>query len=182
MMIGDSNRWWNRRLPILRIGIVVGVVIFGFWAWTSEGFWINDIVWGILHRHTATFRGQTLAVPGGWKEEERTNYNNIHLIRSTFAQPFDGLVTVTYQKMSPDQLHEMLLNLRGRSAGDYPVDEVNEAHYICLRMGFKLDRGAMVDCLSRDGRWNVVLLGTESNHSDFEAILHGVTAMKDPLK
>jgi hypothetical protein len=182
MMISDPNRWWNRRLPILRIGIVAVVVILGFRACISEWFWIDDVAWGIFHRHTAPFRGQTPAVPGGWKEEERTNYNDIHLIRSTFAQPFDGMVTATYQKMSPDQLQETLRNLMARSAGDYPVDVFDKDHYICLRMGFKLDRGEMVDCLSRDGRWNVGLLGTESNHADFQAILHGVAEMGDPSK
>ena len=82
MMIGDQKRWWNRRVPILRICAVLGIALFGFLVWVFYGEFFQNIAWDLRYHRAASFRGQSLQVPWLWREEVWTRYSEFELTRN----------------------------------------------------------------------------------------------------
>jgi hypothetical protein len=190
--IGRPDGWWNRKVPIARISLVVGVLLAGLYVWGNYGDLIGNIVWGVRHQHTAIFRGQAIRVPWLWREDEWTNYNEFELTRASREPAFISRVTVTYENSAPGDVQEKVRIMRSQNArlsqvpgwyyGDYEGDDFSKAPYVCLNTGFKSLPNLIVNCLSRDGRWRVDMFGSKQTRSEFEMILHGVASMGNPAK
>jgi hypothetical protein len=189
MIIGDQRRWWNREVPILRIGAVAGFAFIVFWTWVLLGDCIQNAAWSIDHQRTASFRGQTLHVPWLWREEEWTNYNEFNLTRSYVGTMWTTRVVVSYKNSAPaDVLREVetrrenAAELSRRSIDFYERDDVIDPHFICMDSGFKSLPRLFIDCFSLDGRWDVSMRGLDRSRSDFRVILRGVGLMGKPSK
>jgi len=190
--IGRPDSWWNRRVPIARISLIVGALLVGFCLWVVYRDLIASIVWGVRHQRTASFRGQTLQVPWFWREEEWTNYNEFELTRGYLRPAFSSSVTVRYENTAPSDVqrrveskrnvHARMPQVPGSFYGDYEGDDFSRAHYVCLDEGFTWSPLLIVDCFSRDGRWSVGMFGLKQSRREFEMILRGVASMGNPTK
>ena len=192
MKIGRSDGWWNRRVPIMRISLLVVVVLAGFYVWGAYGDLIESVVWGVRHQRTVSFRGQTLRVPWFWREEVWTNYNEFELTRSYSGLAFSPTVTVRYENSASEnvqgevdgirKLYARISQVRGSFSGDYEGDNFSKTHYVCLEKGAKPTPVIFVTCFSRDGRWMVRMIGLRQSLPDFEMILRGVASMGNLTK
>ena len=106
MKIGRPDAWWNGKVPIVRISVIVGVVVCGFYGWVIYGDLISSVAWGIRHQRMASFRGQTLQVPWLWREEKWANYDEFQLSRSYGALALGPTVTVRYENSGPDDVQK----------------------------------------------------------------------------
>jgi hypothetical protein len=190
MMIGEQKRWWNRRVPILRIGAFFAVALLGFLIWVFYGDFIQNIAWDIRYHRTASFRGQTLQVPWLWREKEWTNYNEFELTRSHLLRPIiPTSVTVSHENLTPEYLQKEIDGMRALDAklthypGDYfDLDASIDSHFVCTDRGSSRSDFEWLTCISRDGRWRVLMIGLKQDRSDIETILRGVDAMGTPSK
>jgi hypothetical protein len=192
LKIGRPDGWWNRKVPIARISLAVGVLLVGLYVWGAYGDSIGSIVWGVRHQRTATFRGQTLQLPWFWREEEWTNYNEFELTRSDRGLAFSSSVTVTYENSAPGDVQKSVERMKNNNAqalkvpgwfyDNYEGDDFSKTHYACLEQGFKWSPILSVDCFSRDGRWSVRMFGSKQTRREFEMILRGVASMGNPSK
>jgi hypothetical protein len=192
LKIGRSDGWWNRKVPIVRISVIAGVVVCGFYVWAIYGDLIGSVAWGIRHQRMASFRGQSLQVPWFWKEEKWANYNKFELTRSYGAVAFNSFVTVRYENSAPDDVQRKVDTLSkiyarisqqsGSFYGDYEGDDFIKTHYACLENGASSSSVIFVTCFSRDGRWMVSMTGLQQSRSEFEMILRGVASMGNPSK
>jgi hypothetical protein len=159
--------------------VVLGVAYF----WIYFGDITTALAWDIVHRRTATFRGQSLKLPWLWKEEQWTNYNEFRMT-DYGSRTLTTFVTVEFGHFDPSVMHERLLQMRSRPVGwtseDYPGDESTRTHYRCVRNGFRSSELSIVDCFSLDGRWAAHLVGPPESDSDFQKILREVAGMGDP--
>jgi hypothetical protein len=189
MIIGEQKRWWNRRVPILRIGAVVGIALFGFLVWVFCGDFIQTVTWDLRYHRTASFRGQTLQVPWFWREDQWTNYNEFELTRNHVPPTFISSVTVTYEHWTPADLQKQIDAMRGLytklfpELGSYYNDDASiNPHFICMDKGTGTSQFLFMTCYSQDGRWMVRMIDLERKSSDFAMILRGVDAMGTPSK
>lgn len=195
MRIGKPDAWLNRKIPIVRICIAVGVVLAGLYLWAAYGDLFSSVVWGIRNQRTVSFRGQTLQVPWFWRQEEWINYNQFELTRQYGGFALSSNVTVRYQNISPGDVQgvvetrkrtakeaEQMFHIPGLSYNDFQGDDFTRAQYICLKSGLISSPMFYVDCYSRDGRWNVSISGLKRTRSEFEAVLRGVASMGNPSK
>ena len=208
MKIGQSDRWWNLEVPIVKISIVVGAAFAALAVWLVYGDLIGDIAWGISHQHNATFRGLTLRVPWRWREEPWTNYNEFEVSRSNGGLAWRASATVYYQNLAPIEaakIAQLERNLAAESERkvnaliargaktispqpqsgshhDVHGDDLIEAHYECVNHGLNWSPILTDTCFSRDGRWRVEIIGYEQNRSDLGMILRGVASMGTPSK
>lgn len=192
MKIGRPDGWWNRKVPIVRISLIVSALVVGLYSWFAYGDWISGIAWGVHHQRTASFRGQTLQVPWFWREEEWTNYNEFELTRSYRGLAFSPTVTVRYENFAPGDVQRTVESMRNLNArrpqmpgsfyGNYEGDDFSRTHYVCLDQGSIWSPILIVHCFSRDGRWMVDMIGSKQTRSEFEMILRGVASMGNPTK
>jgi hypothetical protein len=190
MIIGNQTRWWNRRVPILRICAVLGIALFGFLMWVFYGDFIQTVAWDLRYHRTVSFRGQALQVPWLWREEEWTKYNQFELTRSRLLWPIiPTSVTVLYENLSPADLQKEIDGMRALDAklthypGDYfDPDASIDSHFVCTDRGSSRSDFEWTICFSRDGHWSVRMLGLKQDRFDFEMILRGVDAMGTPSK
>jgi hypothetical protein len=190
--IGRSDGWWNRRVPIVRIFFIVGVLLAGLYVWGAYGDLIGSIVWDIRHQRMVSFRGQTLQVPWFWREEEWINYNEFELTRGYRGFAIPSSVTVRYENSTPGEIQQRVeimknnnmqtLKVPGWFYGDYEGDDFSRTHYTCLEQGLRWSPILAVDCFSRDGRWSVRMLGLKQTRPEFQIILRGVASMGNPTK
>jgi len=193
--IGRPDAWWNRRIPIGRLCLAMGVVLAGLYVWLAFGDLISSTIWGVRHQRTASFRGQTLQVPWFWREKTWTNYNEFELTRPYGGLAFPSDVTVRHQNISPDDVQrtvERMKRMSNESAQkfqmpnlfykDYEGDDFTRMHYLCMERGPSGSLTLFVECYSRDGRWNVSIIGLKRSRSEFETILRGVAFMGNPSK
>jgi hypothetical protein len=190
MIIGNQHRWWNRRVPILRICVFAGIALFGLLIWVFYGDFIQNIAWDLRYHRAANFRGQTLQVPWLWREKEWTKYNEFELTGSHLLRPtFPASVSISYKNLSSADVQKNIDGLRGLSAklshhsGDYsdPDASINP-HFVCMDNGSNWSQFEWIICFSRDGRWHVLMTGLKQDRPDFEMILRGVDAMGTPSK
>ena len=184
MMIGEQERWWNRRVPILRIGAFFVVANFCFFVWVLCGDSIQNVAWDLRYHRTASFRGQSLQVPWLWREEEWTNYNEFELTRSHLRPAVPTSVMVSYRNLSPSDMEKQIEGFRALDAklthhpGDYFDPDLSiDPHFVCTDRGSSLSEFEWIACFSRDGRWSVSMPGLKQDRSDFGMILRGVDAM-----
>ena len=192
MKLGRLDGWWNRRVPIAQICLIVGVLLAGLYVWSAYGDLISSIVWGVRHKRTVSFRGQALRVPWFWREEVWTNYNQFELTRSNSGLAFNPTVTVRYENSEPEnaqgevdgirKLYARISQVPSSFYGDYEGDNFSKTHYVCLEEQSKLTPVTFVTCFSRDGRWMVRMIGLRQILPDFEMILRGVASMGNPTK
>lgn len=192
MKIGRPDGWWNRKVPIARICLVVGVLLAGLYVWGNYGDLISSIVWGVRHKKTVSFRGQTLQVPWFWREEEWTNYNEFELTRSYRGFAIPSSVTVRYENSTSADVQKRVEMMKSNNARaikvpglfyeDYEGDDFTRTHYMCLAQGLKWSPILGVDCFSRDGRWSVMIFGLKQARPEFQMILRGVASMGNPTK
>jgi hypothetical protein len=192
LKIGRPDRWWNRNVSIVRIGVIAVAVVCGFFVWAIYGDLIGSVAWGVRHQRTASFRGQTLQVPWFWREEKWANYNEFTLSRSYSGLVLSPSVTVRYENSAPDDVQRRVNNFSKFYAqtsqqpdsyfGDYEGGDFTKAHYVCLENGARHTEVIFVDCFSRDGRWVVSMFGLQRSRSEFEMILRGVVAMGNQSK
>jgi hypothetical protein len=193
LKIGRPDGWWNRRVPIARIALVVGVLLAGLYVWGAYGDLISSIIWGVRHQRTVSFRGQALRVPWFWQEKEWTNYNEFDLTRSYggFTSPPTS-VRVRYENSAPSDIQKRVermlsqnaqtVKLAGYFYNNYEGNDFTKAHYVCLEQGLTWSPTLGVNCFSRDGRWIVIMFGSKQTLSEFETILRGVASMENPAK
>jgi hypothetical protein len=112
MKIGRPDGWWNRKIPIARIGLIAAALFLGFYIWAAYGDLIGTVLWDIRHQRTASFRGQTLRLPWLWREEEWTNYNEFNLKQSRGRLVLPASVTVTYEGATPGDMEKMCLSMK----------------------------------------------------------------------
>jgi hypothetical protein len=190
--IGRPNGWWNRKVPLARISLIVGLLLAGLYVWSAYGDLIGSIAWGVRHRRTVSFRGQTLQVPWFWREEKWINYNEFELTRSYSGFAIPSSVTVRYENSGPGDVQKRLERMRINNAqalkvpgwfyDDYEGDNFSKAHYLCVEQGVRWSPIQAVDCFSRDGRWSVRMFGLKQTRREFEMILRGVASMGNPTK
>ena len=185
MRVGIQNRWWNRPIPgkplLLTVVLLIGTAYF----WIYWGDATNALGWDVVHRRTATFRGQTLKLPWLWKEETWTNYNEFRVTKYApgLLKPS---ITVQFGRFDPSVMHDDWIKIKDQPglanwiAEDYQGDDFTQAHYKCVRIGFGHSQVTMVDCFSLDGRWAVHLIGRSEVYPELHQILRGVAAMGDP--
>jgi hypothetical protein len=193
MRIGRPDGWWNRKIPIARIGLIAVALFLGFYIWGAYGDLIGTVFWDIRHQRTASFRGQTLRLPWLWREEEWKNYNKFDLERNRGRLDLPALVTITYEGAKPGDMERMWLSIKnhlvnppfsvpGRLNPEYEGDDFNRTRYVCLQNGSNWSPILWVQCFSRDGRWTVDFFGSRQSLPEFEMILRGVTSMGNPTK
>jgi hypothetical protein len=190
MMIGEQKRWWNRRVPILRISAFAVAAFLGVIVWVVYGHFIHSVAWDLRYHRTAIFRGQTMQVPWFWEEDEWTKYKEFELTRSHLLRPpFPTSVTISYEHLSPTDIQKEIDGFRALDAklthhpGDYfDPDASIDSHFVCMDRGSSLSEFEWLTCFSRDGRWRVLMIGLTQDRSDFETILRGVDAMGTPSK
>lgn len=194
MMIGDQKRWWNRRVPILRICAVLGIALFGFLVWVFYGEFFQNIAWDIRYHRAASFRGQSLQVPWLWREEVWTRYSEFeltrnHLLPNRLLPIFPTSVTVSYEKLTPADLQKEIDGMYALDAklSHHPGDFIDhdasiDSHFVCTDRGSGWSEFEWITCFSRDGRWSVLMIGLKQDRSDFATILRGVDAMGTPSK
>jgi hypothetical protein len=195
LKIGRPDRWWNRKVPIARISLAVGVLLAGLYVWGFYGDSIRSIVWGIRYQRTASFRGQTLQVPWFWREKTWTNYNEFEVTRQYGGLAFSSDVTVRHQNISPEDVQRTVGRMKRMSDEsaqkfqipdlfykDYEGNDFTRTHYLCMERGLSGSPMLFVECYSRDGRWNVSIVGLKQTRSEFEMILRGVASMGNPSK
>jgi hypothetical protein len=193
--IGRPDAWWNRRVPIGRLCLAMGVVLACLYVWLAYGDLISSIVWGVRHQRTANFRGQTLQVPWFWREKTWTNYNEFELTRQYAGLTLPSNIIVRYQNISPDDVEstvERMKRMSNESAQkfqipdlfyrDYDGNDFTKTHYLCMERGFSRSLMLFVECYSRDGRWSVSMWGLKQTRPELETILDGVASMGNPTK
>jgi len=189
--IGRPDSWWNRRVPIARICLIVGVLLAGLYVWGAYGGLIDSVAWGVRHQLMASFRGQTLKVPWFWREEEWVNYNEFELTRPYGGFVVPSSVTVRYEDIAPGDVQKRMEIMKRNNAqalsrvpgwfyDDYKGDDFSRTNYVCLEQGLMRSSIFAVDCFSRDGRWSVRIFGSRQSQSEFELILRGVASMGNP--
>jgi hypothetical protein len=170
----------------------VGVLLAGLYVWGNYGDLISSIVWGVRHKRTVSFRGQTLRVPWFWREEEWTNYNEFELTRRYRGFAIPSSVTVRYENSAPGDVEKRVELMKSNNAqalkvpgwfyDDYEGDDFSRTHYMCLAQGFKWSPILGVDCFSRDDRWSVSMFGLKQTRPELQMILRGVASMGNPTK
>jgi len=197
--IGQPDRWWNYKLPMLRLGTALTVVIAGLCFWSFYGAVVEALTWGVIHQRTVHFRGQTLKVPWFWHVEEWTNYNEFELTRRRQSFPHISSVGVRYMNSSPDSVPDQIERMRKsekesiekiRAMGYLTVEpdrnfarhEFTKRNWDCVDQSLIPKSFLHLTCYSLDGRWIVWLLGDEKHSEDFEMILRGVAMMGNPNK
>jgi len=145
--IGRPDGWWNRKVPIARISLIVGLLLAGLYVWGAYGDLIGSIAWDVGHQRTVSFRGQTLQVPWFWREEEWTNYNEFELKRNYRGFAIPSSVTVRYENSAPGDVQKRVERMRSNNAqtlkvpgwfyDDYEGDDFNRTHYACLEQGLR---------------------------------------------
>jgi hypothetical protein len=193
MKIGRPDGWWNRKIPIARIGLIAVALFLGFYIWAAYGDLIETVFWDIRHQRTASFRGQTLRLPWLWREEEWTNYNEFNLKRNRGRLDLPALVTVTYKGVTPGDMEKMWEFMKAHPISSSPAlpgwinreyegEDFSRTHYVCLDAHFTWSPVLILNCFSRDGRWTVNFFGSRQSLSEFEMILQGVASMGNPTK
>jgi hypothetical protein len=193
MRIGRPVGWWNRKIPIARIGLIAVALFLAFYIWAAYRDLIWTVFWDIRHQRTASLRGQTLRLPWLWREEEWTNYNKFDLERNRGRLNLPALVTVRYEGVTPGDMEKMWESMKthrisrppsepGWIDREYKGDDFSRTRYVCFEMGFTWSPNLMVDCFSRDGRWTVNFFGSKQSLSEFQIILRGVASMGNPTK
>jgi hypothetical protein len=189
MIIGNQSRWWNRRVPILRICTFTGTAFFGLLLLVNYADFFHDVAWDLRNHRIERFRGQTLQLPWFWREEQWLDYNTFELTRSYGLLTLNPSAVVTYENSAPadvqkkvDMLHGANTRLSRRLKGLTERDDFSNPNYVCLDEEFSGSQYMWMTCFSRDGRWLVDLSGSIKSRSDFEMILRGVDAMGTPSK
>ena len=191
MQIGDKKRWWNRRVPIGRIGLVVLLVLGVMWVAPYFFDGTASIVWGVAHRTTATYRGRSLKIPLMWRQEEIPHgQRTISLSRARWGQLFAfEKVSIYDDTASPQDPEQAIKHLRtmedqiGSINTDVYVSRNKDvaARYVCIASRRTQLNRLRIDCVSRDGRWTAILDGYGSDISDFQMVLNNLSRMGDPL-
>ena len=191
MQIGDKSRWWNRKVPIGRISLIVFIVLAIAWIAPYFTDALNSMVWGMSHQWTASYRGRSLKVPHMWRQEDTpSGQKMIALQRARWGQYFAfERITInddTASPLDPDRAIENLRVVEQRigsiNTGVFVSKEKNVAeHYACLSSRHPQFDRLRIDCVSKDGRWTAILDGYGSNIIDFQTVLNNLSTMGDPL-
>lgn len=191
IVVGDSKQWWNRKLPMGRIGITTAALLALLLLSVMCGQVVRDLVWDVAHHRTARFRGQTLRLPWFWRQDELKEYNQLDLVRDRIGLiTVPSQMTVSYdQKLDPKAIlirvnheHETANRLGGKFPF-YVSDASIDPHYSCMGFGFEKGTAASLRCYRLDGYWTVTLMfGSNADLPAFRKILQGVEVMGTPPK
>jgi hypothetical protein len=191
MQIGDKSRWWNRKVPIGRISLIVLIVVVAASISPYFAEALRNVFWGISHRWTASYRGRSLKIPLMWRQEDSPNgQKTIALQRARLGQLFAfEMITIHDDTASPQDPNRAIQNLRVLEQRIGNVDtgvfvskdkDVAE-HYACLSSRHPRFNTLRIDCVSKDGKWTAVLDGYGSNIVEFQTVLNNLSAMGDLL-
>src|SRR5271154_2714561 len=99
MQLGDKSRWWNRHLPMTRIGVFAAFLLAAGSGYLYLSPALRAATWAIAHRSTATFRGLDLKVPWMWKQEDMpAGQQELRLIRARWGKPVSlESIVIRYQ-------------------------------------------------------------------------------------
>jgi hypothetical protein len=190
MQIGDKGRWWNRKVPIGRISLIVFIVLAVVWITPFFADALDSVVWGMSHQWTASYRGRSLKIPRMWRQEDTpSGQKMIALQRARWGQYFAfERITIDDDTAAPRDPERTIENLRifeqrigSINTGVFVSKDKNVAqHYSCLSSRHQFGR-LRIDCVSNDGRWTALLDGYGSNILDFQTVLNNLSTMGDPL-
>jgi hypothetical protein len=190
MQIGDKARWWNRHVRIGRISLLVLLVLVAIWI-TPYGFDASrSVAWGVSHKWTASYRGQSLKLPVMWRQEDSPNgTKTIWLRRARWGRPFSfEEISLHDEIAAPRDPEKMVEGLRSidRGIGYVNTDifvaknlEV-QAHYVCIASSNPRYPGLRIECVSKHGKWLAILDGDGRDIKDFLTILNNLSGMGDP--
>jgi hypothetical protein len=191
MQIGDRARWWNRSVPIGRIGLIVLFILTVVWIapYFYDGF--DNLTWGISHKWTATYHGESLKLPAMWRQEETPNGQKmIALQRARWGQSFAfERILISDATASPVDLDQTMQRLRNMESviGSVntdvfvPKNRDVAAHYACIASSQPRYGRLRIDCVANNGKWIATLDGSGRNIPDFLTILNNLSRMGDPL-
>jgi hypothetical protein len=191
MQIGDKSRWWNRKVPIGRISLVVFLILAAVWIVPLFTDGLNTVLWGISHRWTVSYRGRPLKIPSMWRQEDIPNgQKEVALQRARWGQPFAfERITIRDDTASLQDPNRAIQNLRTfedrigsvNTEVFVPKDKNVAEAYQCIASRNSRLGELRIDCVSKDGKWMTMLNGHSSNIDDFQSILKNLAAMGDPL-
>jgi hypothetical protein len=188
MLIGAEDRWWNRKLPIKPIGIILGLFLMAGWGYLYFGDVLRTCMWTLTHRSTAAYQGLSVKVPWMWRREETpAGQREIRLVRARLGESglLESIVINAVSPRPPGTLMERLktfayklgqTDFRGEPL---PLAPETASHYSCVAPHFDKLRDWQVSCISNDDLWSVTLYGSISDVDDFLIVLrHLASAQK----
>jgi hypothetical protein len=185
MLIGDKDRWWNRKLPIKPIVIILGLLLMVGWGYLYFGDVLRTCMWTITHRSTATYQGLSVKVPWMWRQEETpAGQREIRLVRARWGEPAstEEILINAVSPRPPGTLMERLkiftyklgeTDFRGEPL---PLEPETATRYSCVVPHFDQLRDWQVSCISNDDLWSVTFYGTVSDIDDFLVVLRHLAA------
>ena len=194
MQISNEAQWWNRKIPIGRICLVIGLILVALWLLPYVTIPASALAWGLSHNWTATYQHQPLKVPLMWRQEQTpAGTHSIALRRPSRQLTYLGSewIHIHDDRLKPfdsraAMQHWKSIEPRLRQPGDWTEDFFGDAfvqtHYSCLSTHSKSFLSLHVICFSNDGTWSVTLLGSEKSVEDLQKILHSLSTLDDPLK
>lgn len=193
MQIGDSRRWWNRKVPIGCISLIVLVVLAVMWIATYFSDASGTFVWGTTHRWTAYYRGRPLKIPDMWRQRDVPNgQKEIILRRARWGQTFAfEEITIHDDTAFPQAPERVIQNLRAfeELIASVNIDtfvlrdsDVAENYRCIASRNTRFAQRLRVDCVSKDGKWTAMLDGYSSNITDFQNVLKNLSKMGDLLQ
>lgn len=191
MQIGDKSRWWNRKVPIGRVSLIVLIVFAVVWIAPYFADALDSVVWGVSRQWKASYRGRSLKVPRMWRQEDTPNGQKmIALQRARWGQYFAfERITIHDDTASPQDPEQAIENLRifeqrigSMNTRVFVSKDKNVAkQYTCLSSRHARFDRLRIDCVSKDGKWTAMLDGYGSNIADFQTVLNNLSVMGDPL-
>lgn len=193
VLIGDNDRWWNRKLPMKHIGIMIALLLAGGWGFLYLMPPLQTVIWTIAHRSTASYQELSIKVPWMWRQEETpAGQRQIRLVRARWGEPV-SLETIVIQKdasasrntQTVTERFEALASKLGQiDFKDDPLPLTPEIarHYTCIVPHLAKLREWQVSCLSQDNLWSVNLMGphTDRDVDDLITVLRNLSSAQKP--
>jgi hypothetical protein len=73
MQIADKAKWWNRRVRIGRISLLVLLVLAAIWMAPYDFDAFRSVAGGVSQKWTGSYRRQSLKLPVIWRQEDSPN-------------------------------------------------------------------------------------------------------------
>jgi hypothetical protein len=183
-MSGEAEiRWWDRALPVKKIGVILAMVVVAGITFLYIEPLLRAGLWSLEHHSAATYQGLSVRVPWMWRQEQTpAGWRELRLERARWGQPFalESIVISDAKSASPGpQTVTERLRILGEKMGhkDFRGTPMSiDPHFSCMAPHFDEVQDWQVSCLSIDNHWSANLIGSVSDIDSFKLVLQSMVS------
>jgi hypothetical protein len=176
-------RWWNRALPVKKIGVLLATVVVAGMAYLYLQPILRAWLWAVRYHSTATYQGLSVRTPWMWRQDETpAGQKQLRLVHARLGEPveFESIVISDGESTSagPNTVTERL-QIMAKKLGhsDFRGTPMSlDPRFSCMAPNFEQVRDWQVSCLSNDNHWSANLYGPVPDVDSFKLVLQSLAS------